>query len=275
MNFVNWNELLKRVPAFAFLAVAAWLLGRIALSAWGWARIEPPAPAAVEAAASAGNSEARVPGSALFGEPRQGGAAADAPAVLSSGEFRLRGVVASSRQGMAHAIIESRGASAAYFPGDIVAPGITLQEVRPDEARLRRGAEILRLPLSNLSPGAMRGPARGAASFSRNDQPAIARNAPARMPLLQILRMNPIMEKDGSLRGYRLLPRGQQGMFDSLGLVPGDLLVAINGLPYNNDNMEELARQINAGEDMMLTVERAGQKYEIVAASQLFSPLAM
>ncbi len=270
MNLVNWKSLLRRVPAFALLAVAIWLLGRIGASAWEWAQLEPVAPPPSLPAGPAENPAAKAPGSGLFGTPGPSAAAASAPVVMSGGEFRLRGVVASRRPGMAHAIIESRGESRAYFPGDALAPGLTLQEVWPTEVRLRQGAEILRLPLSGLTQGAARAPdprvvPRVASAF-RNDQAANILDAPGRMSLSQILRMESVMNSDGKMRGYHVFPRGRQGrlnLFDSIGLVPGDLVVAINGIPINSDNLPQATEQMNSGGDMMLTVEREGDQLEI------------
>lgn len=274
---MNWSGLLKRVPAFALMAVAVWLLARIALSAWEWARLEPPAPLPARPGESAGNTAAAAPGSSLFGTPGAGRPAGDAPGVLSSADFRLRGVVASSRRSVAHAIIESGGVSRAYFPGDALSAGLTLHEVRPHEVRLRRGAEILRLPLSGLGPVPVRPAPPGMATRFRNDEPADLSDVPARASLSQILGMEPVMENDGSMRGYRISPRasGQRALFDALGLASGDLVVAVNGIPIDSDNLAQARQQMSTGGDMMLTVDRGGERLEIALSSENFGLLAM
>ena len=277
MNFVNWKDLLKRAPTFALLAAAVWLLARIALSAWEWTQLEGPAPLPARPAGSADSPAPKAPGSRLFGVPPSNTAPAPAgpPGLLASGEYRLRGVVATSRQGMAHAIIESRGAARAYFPGDSLAAGLTLSEVRPNEVLLRRGSEILRLPLSDLGSGGARGPVRaGLSQFPLTAPPAFAA-APPRMSLSQVLRMEPVMENDGGMQGYRVFPRGPREWFDALGLVSGDLLVAINGVPIDSANLQQATQQMSGGGDMMLTVDREGEQLEILVGSENFGLLAM
>ncbi len=264
----------RPVAAVALLAVAVWLLARIALSAWEWARFEPPASGSAAPAAASGNPARQAPGSGLFGAPGGSSPSASAPGVLGGGDFRLRGVVASTRRSMAHAIIESGGVSRVYFPGDLLATGLALQEVRPDEVRLRRGAEILRLPLSRLATGSARTPAPGRASQFRNEIAADRLEDLPRMSLSQILRMEPVMADDGGMQGYRVFPGGQRGLFDALGLVSGDLVVAINGIPIDSDNLPLARKQMTAG-DMMLTVNRDGESLEIAVDSNNFGLLAM
>ena len=177
---------------------------------------------------------------------------------------------------MAHAIIESGGVSRAYFPGDALAAGLTLHEVDANEVRLMRGAEILRLPLSGLTPGMARTTPRGLPPQpAAEDVDFSIAAVPARMSLSQILRMEPVMEADGAMLGYRVFPRGQQGFFDALGLVAGDLVVAINGIPIDSGNLPEVRQQMSAGGDMMLSVERGGEQLEISIGGENFGPLTM
>ena len=280
MNYVNWRALLKRIPAFALFAAAVWLLGRIALSTWELARLEPPAPLSATAAAGGGSPGPQMPGSGLFGTPGVDSGGSGSPGLLSGGDYRLRGVVASTQQGMAHAIIESGGIPRAYFPGESIAAGLTLQEVRPYEVRLQRGAEILRLPLSGLKPGPGRGPAPGSSPSFGEDASANILLTPQRRALSQILRMEPVMESDGSMQGYRVYPRDSRefdsrGLFDAVGLVSGDLVVAVNGVSINSDNLPQAQQLMSAGGDMMLTVERGGEQLEISVGSENFGLLAM
>ena len=268
--------LLKRVPAFALLAVTVWLLVRIVLSAWEWARSEPaPEPSAPPASAAA-PAGAETPGARLFGEPAENRRSGGEPGLLGGGDYRLRGVMASTSTSMAHAIIESGGVSRAYFPGDALAAGLTLHEVGANEVRLMRGSEILRLPLSGLTPGTTLRPPSGLPPQPPAEDVEFSIAAvPARMSLSQILRMEPVMETDGSMLGYRVFPRGQRGLFDALGLVSGDLVIAINGVPIDSGNLPQVRQQMSAGGDMMLTVERGGEQLEIPIGGENFSRLAM
>ncbi len=275
MNSVNWSRLLKGLPALALMLVAAWLLARIGLTAWEMTRIEPPNPTARRSAVTTGVETTNAPGSTLFGSPPRQNEPGGTPGLLSGGDFHLRGVVASGNKRIAHAIIESGGVSGAYFPGDSVANGLSLQEVRANEVLLRRGGEVLRLPLLGLSPGSGSRipPDRGAAPVPGNMADILA--APPQMTLSQFLRMEPIMDADGRMEGYRIFPRARRALFDSLGLVSGDPLVAINGIPFDKDNIAQALDQMNSGGDMMLSILRDGEQIEITVESANFGLLAM
>ena len=276
MSFENRGRLLWRLPALALLGVAAWLLVEIALTAWGMAQFEAPAATGARPAASARNTGIGAPGSSLFGLPAPRGNSAGTPAVLRNGNFRLTGVVASANRKLAHAIIETGGVSETYFPGDTVASGIRLQEVRSSEVLLRRGGEILHLPLSdsNLREGATAslggGTARAAEGGIGDDLLALPRES-----LSQLINMEPVMDAAGRMEGYRLSPRSRRAWFDSLGLISGDLLVAVNGVSFAPDNMAQARQEMSGGGDMMLTILRDGEQLEITVGSANFGLLAM
>ena len=273
MNFGNSGELLRRLPALALLGAAVWLLAEIALTAWELARIEPPAAASPRPAAAARNSGKGAPGSGIFGTPTERSKAHGAPAVLRNGNFRLTGVVASANSKLAHAIIETGGASDTYFIGDTVASGIRLQEVRPNGVLLGRGSESLRLPLSDQN---LRG--RPTASLSRGAAAGGIGAELLAMPresLSQLINMEPVMDGDGRIEGYRLTPRARRAWFESLGLMSGDLLVAVNGVPFDPDNMAQARQEMSGGNDMMLSIKRDGEQLEINVDSGNFGLLAM
>lgn len=272
MNFERSGGLLRRLPAFAGLAVAAWLLANIALTAWKMARFEPPTPLASEPREAAGNAGAGAPGGSLFGAPPLRGGASSAPGVLRDRNFRLAGVVASGDRKMAHAIIETGGVAGAYFTGDTLAAGISLQEVRPDEVLLRRGTEVLRLPLSDTEPGSGRRPDAGDALTGGLSD---VLTEPPRMTLSQLLRMEPVMDAEGRMEGYQVFPGAQRALFDALGLAPGDLLIAVNGVSLQGDTMTQARREMNGSGDMMLSVLRDGEQLEISVGSDNFRLLAM
>lgn len=276
MNSINWIGLTKRLPVIALLIIAAWLLVRIGLSAWSGARSGSTLPTPSAVVAGARNVAAEAPGSRLFGTPARLRSIPDEPTFLTDGNFRLRGVVASSRQGMAHAIIESGGASKAYFPGDTVAAGISLQAVKPNEVLLHRGGEVMRLPLSGISDSANRASARNVGLGSANTT-GIGDNllAPPRMSLSQLINTEPIMDAGGKLEGYRISPRARREWFESQGLVSGDLIIAVNGVPFDANDVAQARQEMSSGGDMTLSILRDGEQLEITIGSASFGLLAM
>ena len=96
-----------------------------------------------------------------------------------------------------------------------------------------------------------------------------------RESLSQLINMEPVMDADGRMEGYRLTPRARRAWFDSLGLVSGDLLTAVNGVPFGPDSIEQARREMSGGNDMMLTIQRDGEQLEITVGSGNFGLLAM
>lgn len=274
MNFERFGGLLRRFPAIAGLAVAAWLLAGIVLAAWEMARFEPPSPAAVRPMDTAEDADPAAPGGRLFGTPPRRGQASGAPGVLRDGNFRLTGVVASGDRKLAHAIIETGGVSDAYFPGDTLVAGISLQEVRPAEVLLRRGTEVLRLPLSEMNAASRRGPARNLDDAVSGGLSEVLAEPP-QVSLSQLLRMEAVMDAEGRMEGYRVFPRAQKALFDGMGLVSGDLVIAVNGVAFDTGNLTQARRQMSGGGDMILSVLRDGERLEISVGSENFGLLAM
>lgn len=277
MNSVNWSWLFKRIPVLVLGLAATALMVRIAWTAWEMTRFEPPPATAGQLAANDRGSNADAPGSALFGMAPVQVSPDGQPGVLSGGDLQLRGVVASGDQRVAHAIIEIGGASGAYFAGDTVAAGLSLQEVRSEEVLLDRGGELLRLPLVDLSPGSGSRNLRGLdpnAGAMIND-PADSLPEPPRMSLSQIIRMEPVMDADGGMEGYRIFPGAQRALFDSLGFVSGDLAVAINGVSFDHDGGAQGQQEMSGGGEMILRVMRDGEPIEITVGSNNFGLLAM
>ena len=77
------------------------------------------------------------------------------------------------------------------------------------------------------------------------------------------------------MEGYQVFPRARRALFDSLGLAPGDLLIAVNGVSLQGDTMTQATREMNGSGDMMLSVLRDGEQLEISVGSENFALLAM
>ena len=79
----------------------------------------------------------------------------------------------------------------------------------------------------------------------------------------ELLRPQPVFA-GGSLRGYRVYPGRNRAQFASLGLQPGDLVMAVNGAALDDPNRGlEILRGVGQGSAVTLTVERGGQQQQI------------
>jgi general secretion pathway protein C len=265
----------ERLPfwiSLLLMLAIAWYLARLV-----WLLYPPPAPISWEPPprpaggqmlkGSAARDFSELLDAQLFGkadaEPGPAPTVADED-VLDAPDTRLnltlRAAVASSDVAQAHAIIaDASGDEHVYFLRDSIPGGATLQQVRTDRVILNRGGtlEALRLPRefdNTPAPAARRTTRRSSAAPTV--QEVVRENAAS---FTDVVRPQPYMP-NGQLQGYRIYPGRNRQQFASLGLRPGDLVTAINGMPLNSpaEGMQ-LFRSLGDATQVTLTIERNGQ----------------
>ncbi len=222
--------------------------------------IAPPAPA-VDLAA--------IVNAHLFGVARESGDPNDAPATTAN--LTLAGTLAGREPEHGWAIIGASGQSTrVYATGAALPGGAKLFAVYTDRVILDRNGARESLLLPRLAGGAGGVMPRSVANNSAEEAP----NASLADSVRQLLVQNPQATGDllrpqpyfmgGSLRGYRVYPGRNRAQFASLGLQPGDLVMAVNGTALDDPNRGlEILRGIGQGGAVTLTVERGGQQQQI------------
>jgi len=164
--------------------------------------------------------------------------------------LKLRGIVASTEDGLGHAIIESQRVQEVYAVGDeLPAPGkVVLAKVMPRQVVLDNGGtyELLVLfeesKLGEAAPAPAAPPApEPAAELERRadqDTTSLAQSYRERLfdnpqSLADVVAVSAVRE-DGNLLGYRVSPGKDREQFEQLGFKPGDLVVAVNGITLDN-----------------------------------------
>ena len=180
--------------------------------------------------------------------------------------LKLRAAVAATDDGVAHAIIaDGSGDEKVYFIKSSIPGGATLHRVHADRVILNRGGvlETLRLPREfegKAAPAANRRTARATSNQASNVQDLLTANAAS---LTEIIRPQPFMP-NGQLKGYRVFPGRNRQQFIALGLRPGDLVTAINGVALNNPAQGmEIFRSLGDSSQVSVTVERAGKEQQL------------
>ncbi len=222
-----------------------------------------PAPGPAPGVNVAGIVNAHLFGTALApatGDP------ASAPA--TSLNLVLAGTIAGADPKSGWAIIGDTAQSArVYAAGASLPGGASLREVYADRVILDRGGRLESLPLPRLSGSAgpvqvSYVPPRPAAepSLADNIRQFVAQDPQA---VSEILRPQPVFA-GGQQRGYRVYPGRNRAQFARLGLMPGDLVTAVNGTPLDDPNRGlETLRGVGAGSPVVLTVERNGQTQQV------------
>jgi len=183
-------------------------------------------------------------------------------------KLTLRGVFASDEAGNARAIIaDPKGKEDHYSVGDPLPGGAKLSEIYPDRIILERNGryETLRLPKSRTRSTATRqrnrtsrytSNAGKAAAFTKYRK-EIKQNPSA---FMNYVRATPA-RKGGKFVGFRLQPGKQRGALKELGLKPGDIVTAINGVQIDSPAKGMKAMQaLGNGDTVNVTLLRAGRE---------------
>jgi len=146
--------------------------------------------------------------------------------------------------------------------------GARLREVYADRVILERAGRLESLPLPRLAGGAATPVAytQGTRVAPPSDSLAESvRQLVAQDPsaLSDFIRPQPVFA-GGQQKGYRVYPGRNRTQFAALGLMPGDLVTAVNGAPLDDPNRGlDTLRGVNAGGPVILTVERNGQVQQV------------
>src|SRR5690606_2494251 len=148
----------------------------------------------------------------------------------------LSAVFASEDPSRGLAIIGESAQSAKVFAvGGTVRPGTKLHAVYIDRVILDRAGNLEALALPKRTSGALvainRPPPPPASGGVTENIRRIAETNPS--AFAEIIRPQPVFA-NGVQRGYRVYPGRNRAQFSRLGLVPGDLVLAINGTPLDD-----------------------------------------
>jgi general secretion pathway protein C len=137
--------------------------------------------------------------------------------------------------------------------GDPVAPGAVLREIFSDHVIVEHDGtrELVLLTQPNRPAGAA-APSTLAAVASAPPPSAIA----------DTVRLAPGSATD-PVQGMRVFPGRNRGEFAKLGLHPGDLITAVDGVPVAGQPAENLLTLVKGGSAASVTVFRAGREQQI------------
>jgi general secretion pathway protein C len=268
----GWQRVLPWAVSALLVVVLAWQLVQLAWALLGARSVTPPTTPATAGAAPAAQPAVDVGAivsAHLFGEANAPAGTTDPNAVAATQmPLVLVGTIAHSDPEQGYAIIgESAQSAKVYGVGKTISGGTKLHSVYPDRAILDRGGklEALLLP-KKFSGGGMNEPA--SPGFAGQPDPMLgerlrqlAVNNPA--AITEILRPQPVFAS-GQQRGYRVYPGRNRQQFNKLGLLPGDMVTAINGTPLDDPARGmEILSTMNSAANVTVTVERNGETVQV------------
>ncbi|HEV7166168.1 MAG TPA: type II secretion system protein GspC [Gammaproteobacteria bacterium] len=265
----RWVDVLQHaaptLAATALILVIAWLLAELT-----WALLpQPKSVAGAYAPTPVAVAHQPVAGSIadrhLFGTSAPTNSnVSNAPDTTLA--LTLHGIVAGKSAKDSRALIVANGDEEPYAVGASLPGGAVIRAIFPDRVMLERDGrmEALRLPKADSGTG-----------MATADSPPAAQAASAPLPqnlgqlrqeivnnpqrLMDVIRAMPVQEQ-GKLTGYRIYPAGNSPVFAQLGLHPGDVVTAVNGIPLTDpaQSMRVLA-SIKTSEQISITLLRNGQ----------------
>lgn len=184
-------------------------------------------------------------------------------------QLTLRGLFASSDKKSARAIVaDPRGKEEIYSVGDPLPGSARLSEVFADRIILERSGnfETLRLPResidvssnNSLRPSSLpRGTSQDSAAAFQKYRSEIKRNPST---FLNYVRATPARQ-DGKFIGFRLQAGREPGALKELGLQPGDIVTAINGVDIDSPAKGMKAMQaLGEGSSVSVTLLRRNEE---------------
>ncbi len=263
----------KRIGLGLWLRAAAWLpflivvgMGwtgaRFTWSIWGRptrssiVRLAPPVSKTPETLLAHEITE-----DPLFGRPSAGQGQSIATTHLA---LTLLGVAVTPRKHDSWAIIALGGAGAperVFTEGSLIPGGAKILSIRPQEVILTLAGELqaLKLDTGHSDLGSSDQPGGG----TRPGLPQMLARQP--MALLKYIRPMPVFE-NGRFAGYRVFPGARPQAFLRLGLSPGDIIQAVNGITLTNpvQSLNLIHRLAQSHQPITLTVQENGQTREIL-----------
>lgn len=263
---------LPRWISIILISAIAWTLAELTWESVPKPRLAVPIYSAEAPASGPGSAAASLADLHLFGTA-SARSTTNAPETTLA--LTLSGIVAATPGGRdSRAIIASDGNQQTYAIGAAVPGGAVIRAIYPDRVllELNGSPQILRLPkasgeaaTTSVQPTAPYNPPP-APVYGRPFAPTTSlgqlRQELVMHPerLLDVVRAMPVMA-NGKLAGYRVFPVGNNKVFARLGLQPGDVVTAVNGLPL--DNPAESMRVLNSvktSDQITITLTRNGQQ---------------
>jgi general secretion pathway protein C len=265
----GWQKTLPWVVSALLVVVLAWQLVQLAWLLLGAKSAATPAAPVAAGPATPSVDIGAIVAAHLFGEPNAAAGSTDPNAVAATQmALVLVGTIANTNPELGYAIIgESAQNAKVYGVGKTITGGTKLHSVYPDRAIIDRGGQLeaLLLPKKFQGGGVSASlPQPGGAApdpLLGERLRQLAANNPG--AITEILRPQPVFA-NGQQRGYRVYPGRNRQQFNKLGLLPGDMVTAINGTPLDDAGRGmEILSTMNSAANVTVTVERNGETVQV------------
>lgn len=182
-------------------------------------------------------------------------------------QLNLHGTLLSNDPDQSRAIIEVSGKDTVFSIGDDIQNNVSLYSVLAYHVIInnRGKKEALRLPREDIGadlqkPGLAKraAPRSTSASADRIAQQLRASAFTNPSSITDILRLKKGKTSSGQ-EGFRIYPGKERERFRELGLMPGDFVTQVNGMPIAQQNPFQIVQTLGSTSYINLSIERNGQ----------------
>ncbi len=264
----GWQKLLPLAVSALLVVLLAWQLVQLAWAVLGARTATAPVATVTTGAPPARAVDvAAIANAHLFGQASAPSNADPNAVAASQMPLVLVGTIANTDPALGYAIIgENPAAAKVYGVGKTITGGTKLHSVYPDRAILDRGGKLEALLLPRKFQGG--GVSASAPAGANPADPMLGdrlRQLAATNPsaITDIMRPQPVFA-NGQQRGYRVYPGRSRAVFNRLGLLPGDLVTAINGTPLDDPSRGmDILQTLNSAPMATVTIERNGTTVQV------------
>lgn len=180
----------------------------------------------------------------------------------------LKGVLAATPMKLASAIIaQGKGKEDIYSVGDKMSGGVLIKEIHPEHVVLERSGKQEILKLQKIRGVDLKGKSAGSGKSLNSHSPRT--NSAALTKIRKNIMKNPasfadyalpkVVKENGSQIGYRLDPQKKGELLFELGLLPGDVIIEINGTKLDQaKNGVSALRSLSTAKNINIVVKRNG-----------------
>lgn len=157
-----------------------------------------------------------------------------------------------------------------YMAGALLANGATLAEIHPDYVVLKRGERTAKLSIFKLADNVAGKVADDLLTIG-GAQKSQSSPATHHEVLTDYLRPSPVYDGE-TLRGYEVYPGQRSGIFAQLGLQAGDVITALNDLPFVDPAQAmQMFQQLIDGSAVIASIERKNKSERITLDGALIA----
>ncbi len=190
----------------------------------------------------------------------------DANAPQTSMPLVLTGIIAGNDPKNGLAILGASAQTAkVYAVGDNVPGGAKLHSVYVERVVIERNGQLESLALPRQTGSSAPAPSTAALNNPNAALVERMRKTFTEQPGLIADLLRPQAVRDGDkVRGFRVYPGRNRAAFASLGLQPGDEVIAINGTPLDDlERGQEILRTLGSSSEARVTVIRNNQQQDL------------